>query len=110
MDDKRWPWLIVLPKDSQATELHHLDRVQATAYWQDISDISRATQAYTQCQSVNIAMLGNVVSALHCHIVARNAGDPNWPNPIWGFGTAVSYEQQLPDLLIQTIRKMLKNR
>ena len=33
---------------------------------------------------VNIAMLGNVVSQLHLHLVLRSKVDPAWPDPVWG--------------------------
>lgn len=108
MNDARWPWFIVLPKNSAATELHHLQEAQRTAFLADINSISETLQHHTGCQSVNIAMLGNVVNALHCHVVARDSGDPNWPGPIWSFETAIPYaENALPMALITTIRSAL---
>lgn len=109
MDDSRWPWLIVLPRDSDSQELHHLQDVQRVAYLNDINQLSRIIQQHTHCRSVNVAMLGNVVSALHCHVVARDENDPNWPKPIWGFEKAVGYGNNLPDLLIDTIQTQLAN-
>jgi len=45
---------------------------------------------------------------LHCHVVARDSGDPNWPGPIWSFETAIPYaENALPMALITTIRSAL---
>lgn len=105
MNDSRWPWLIALPKNSASTELHQLDDVQREGYLNDINRLSQLMQHHTQCQSVNIAMLGNVVSALHCHVVARNPGDANWPKPIWGYETAVAYIDNLPGSLIDVICK-----
>jgi len=107
MNDCRWPWLIVLPRDTEAKELHHLDKIQRSAYLHDINQLSEIIQQYTACSSVNIAMLGNVVSALHCHLVARHASDLNWPKPIWGFEKAVAYNNNLPDGLIRKIQDQL---
>ncbi|MFK7993879.1 MAG: HIT domain-containing protein [Granulosicoccus sp.] len=107
MNDSRWPWLIVLPRHSDCQELHHLDESLRTGFLADINLLSEIMQRYTQCQSVNIAMLGNVVAALHCHIVARDKDDPNWPRPIWGFEYAVPYDDNLPDGLINEIQRQL---
>lgn len=107
MNDSRWPWLMVLPVNSDAQELHHLDDDQRTAYLDDINQVSFIVQQHTRCRSVNIAMLGNVVSALHCHVVARNEGDPNWPAPIWGFENAVPYNNNTPDALINAVKIQL---
>ncbi len=107
MNDSRWPWLIVLPRDSDSTELHHLSDMHRAGYLKDINRLSGIIQQLTLCRSVNIAMLGNVVSALHCHVVARDEGDPNWPKTIWGFEDAIVYEDKAADELIQTIRNSL---
>ena len=104
MNDSRWPWLIVLPINSSATELHHLDDNQRAGFLRDVTALSQVLQEHTGCQSVNIAMLGNVVDALHCHVVSRNAGDTNWPKPVWGFEHAVPYKDDLPASLLDAIR------
>ena len=33
---------------------------------------------------VNLASLGNVVPHLHWHVIPRFAGDPHFPNAVWG--------------------------
>jgi len=104
MNDSRWPWIILLPIDSVCTELHQLDEAQRTGFLHDINRCSEIVQSCTQCQSINIAMLGNVVAALHCHVVARNADDPNWPKPVWGYGSAVKYGDDLPVELTAAVR------
>ncbi len=42
----------------------------------------------------NVAMLGNMVPQLHCHVVARFKNDAAWPGPIWGVGKAEPYEEE----------------
>ena len=88
-NDSRWPWLILLPPHDSATELHHLDARERGAFLQVVSRTSELLQRASGCRSVNVAMLGNVVAQLHCHVVARSPGDPGWPGPVWGFGEAV---------------------
>lgn len=105
MNDCRWPWLILLPLQDEIDELHDLTHEQRDAFMADVNQISRVVKLITQCKSVNIAMLGNVVSQLHCHVVAREIDDPNWPRPIWGFESAVAYDGNEPVELLAAIRK-----
>lgn len=107
MNDSRWPWFIVLPTNTSCTELHQLVDAQRSGYLQDINRMSEIIQQNTQCRSVNIAMLGNVVSALHCHVVARDEGDPNWPKPIWGFEQSIAYTDDIPGQLVKAVQDQL---
>ena len=105
MNDRRWPWLILVPIQPSLEELHDLTHSQRDAFIADVNQVSRVVQTCTQCVSVNIAMIGNVVTQLHCHVVARQPGDPNWPNPVWGFEHAEPYANDLPDTLLNAIKK-----
>lgn len=105
MNDSRWPWLILLPIDSDSTELHQLNVTQRAGFLDDVSRCSEVLQQHTRCKSVNVAMLGNVVSALHCHVVARQTDDLNWPKPVWGFETSVGYGENTPEALIRVVQE-----
>ena len=89
--DSRWPWLILVPRRGEANELHELAADERAGFLDVVATTSELLQRATGCRSVNVAMLGNVVAQLHCHVVARSPGDPNWPAPVWGFGTAEPY-------------------
>ena len=51
-------------------------------------------KAYTRAEKINLGALGNIVRQLHVHVVARSAGDPAWPGPVWGFRAAVPDEDK----------------
>ena len=93
MDDARWFWAIIVPNHEGATELHDLTAAERNGLMADAAQLSKAIAAITQCRSVNIAMLGNVVRQLHCHVVARNETDPAWPGPVWGHGAREPMER-----------------
>ena len=61
----------------------------------------------TRCDKLNVGALGNRVSQLHVHIVARFAGDAAWPGPVWGSGSAQAYASAARDRLIGDIRGAL---
>lgn len=88
MRDGRWPWLVLVPRRPGACEPFDLspeDQMTAAA---EANRVGAALKAVTGADKINIAAIGNIVRQLHVHVVARREGDPNWPRPVWGFGTA----------------------
>ncbi len=91
MNDKRWPWIILIPQVADAVELHDLSVPQQENVMRMASHIGEKLKAFTGASKINTAAIGNIVSQLHIHVVARREGDPNWPSPVWGFGEAEKY-------------------
>jgi diadenosine tetraphosphate (Ap4A) HIT family hydrolase len=54
--------------------------------------LGKAMQRVFSAEKMNTAALGNIVSQLHVHVVARYATDEAWPAPVWGVGTAKLYD------------------
>ena len=106
-DDARWPWLILVPRRAGITELHDLTPDERLAFLTLVSTASALVQRECRCRSVNVAMLGNVVEQLHCHVVARSPGDPNWPGPIWGHGSREPYPSDALPAFATAIRTVL---
>lgn len=90
MNDKNYPWLVLVPKVAAVNELYQLSWSQQQ---QLLQEINCASQALQQCQpdKLNIAALGNIVPQLHVHVIARMATDPAWPKPVWGTVAAQPY-------------------
>ncbi|MEM8766884.1 MAG: HIT family protein, partial [Pseudomonadota bacterium] len=86
MNDARYPWCILVPRRADVTEWHHLDSKDQQALNREISAVSPVLAAQPEVQKLNVGALGNRVRQLHVHIVGRHAGDPAWPDPVWGFG------------------------
>lgn len=83
MDDVRYPWLILVPRRACIVELFDLDDVDLQLLTTEISSVAQFLKELTQCDKINIAMIGNVVSQLHVHVVGRSADDGNWPCSPW---------------------------
>ena len=107
LNDNRWPWLILVPRLENAVEWHELFSDQRQDLDLEISNVAAVLKAMTECEKINIASLGNMVRQLHIHIIARNAGDDNWPGPVWGFEDAVPYSEDGADQLIDVLRTHL---
>ena len=113
-NDSRYFWLILVPaitKDGAETaihEIHDLPASIAANLWALASHFSKALKAETKADKINIAAIGNVVSQLHLHIVARHHTDPLWPAPIWGQGTAIQLSPKERDKRLTSLQSWLK--
>ncbi len=103
MDDANHPWLILVPRVTDAVELIDLDEAQQSSLLGEIATASRALQALFKPHKLNVAALGNVVSQLHVHVIARFTDDIAWPRPVWGTATAQPYT---PETLVARIRQL----
>lgn len=104
INDCRWPWLILVPQRNDITEFHDLTPLDQTMLIFETCLVSKALKSLTGADKINIGSLGNIVPMFHLHIVARRDGDPNWPGPVWGYGTAEAYEAAAGDRFAADIR------
>jgi diadenosine tetraphosphate (Ap4A) HIT family hydrolase len=93
-NDSRYPWLVLLPRKNDLTEVYELNEQDQELLIKESSLVSKGLALTTGCKKVNVANLGNVVSQLHWHVVARFEQDLTWPGPIWGVGTSVPWDDQ----------------
>jgi diadenosine tetraphosphate (Ap4A) HIT family hydrolase len=107
MNDRRFPWLLLVPRRAGASEIIDLSPADRAALMEEIAAASGALRLATNCDKLNVGALGNKVHQLHVHVVARFAGDAAWPGPVWSAGVAVGYDGTARDRLVATIRGIL---
>jgi diadenosine tetraphosphate (Ap4A) HIT family hydrolase len=107
MDDARYPWLILVPRQTGLVEIADLDDADQATLWQEVNQAAAALRQVAPCEKLNVAALGIVVRQLHIHVVARNEGDAAWPRPVWGQGKAAPYEATARAALIDPLRDAL---
>ena len=103
MNDARYPWVILVPKITGVTEVFQLNDEQQKQLMLESNFVAKALNDLVQADKMNVAALGNVVSQLHIHHVARYQGDETWPAPVWGKGQAVPYSEQERTAVCQQI-------
>jgi len=108
MNDSRFPWLILVPRRANASELTDLEPADRLRLWDEVADASRTLAAIAKPKKLNVAAIGNVVAQLHMHIVARNERDAAWPGPVWGVGTAQPYAPGAAERLIAELQVALR--
>lgn len=95
MNNQQYPWVILVPRVEGAIELIDLSHAQQHQLMDEIDAVSRLMSKIYEPDKLNIATIGNIVSQLHIHIVARYRSDAAWPSPVWGYpGTPYSEENK----------------
>lgn len=102
--DANYPWYILVPRQVNISEAFQLSSLDQQQLQYESLQLSAALNDAFQADKMNIAALGNMVPQLHLHHIVRYKDDIAWPNPIWGFADATSYnEQQLQERIIKTV-------
>ena len=100
MNDAQYPWFILVPRRADVSELFDLDAADQLALWQETTALAAVLKDGFAADKMNVATLGNMVSQLHMHVIARTREDAVWPAPVWGKLPAQPYsEVQLAEVL-----------
>ena len=100
MNDSRYPWVILIPKVEDVSEIHQLADEQQQLLLGESVRLSKALEQLFAPHKLNVAALGNMVRQLHIHHIVRFEDDASFPRPVWGVGDAVPYEA---DALHETV-------
>ena len=103
MNDANFPWLILVPRRAGVSEIIDLGAEQ-TLLMDELALVSRALKDETRCDKLNVAAIGNMVSQLHVHVVARRKDDAAWPKPVWGALPRLAYAADAMERFVAAIR------
>jgi diadenosine tetraphosphate (Ap4A) HIT family hydrolase len=107
MDDQRFTWLLLIPRRAGLRELFELSAFEQAELLIELNHAARALTAVAAPHKLNIGALGNIVSQLHLHVVARQVDDAAWPGPVWGSGARLPYPEAAAAEKIEALRAAL---
>ncbi|MGD0959792.1 MAG: HIT domain-containing protein [Methylomonas sp.] len=107
MNDCNYPWFILVPMRAGITEIYQLSQADRQTLWAESCLLAEKLQLIYQPDKLNIASIGNIVSQLHLHHVARFRRDLAWPAPVWGKFPAQPYPEERADAEIAKMRAAL---
>lgn len=107
MNDSRYQWIILVPALPGIEEIHDLDVRSQSQLILEIDRASRALSNLIKPDKINIGALGNLVSQLHIHIIARFIDDDAWPGPVWGAHLPIPYDPLVRNSVLQKIKRAL---
>jgi len=105
IDNFRFPWIILIPKRKKVTEIFQLNKNDQTLLIKEIVYASKVMKKTFKAFNLNIEKIGNIVSQLHIHVIARSKKDLSWPLSVW----VVKKKNYSKQTLKKTIVKIKKN-
>ncbi len=107
MNDSNYPWLILVPKKPNLVEITDLSFEDQKILLAEINLIAKILKENFLADKLNIANLGNIVSQLHIHVIARFKNDIAFPKPVWGFKEAAPYSENDAINLTNKIKSLI---
>ncbi len=97
-------WLILVPKTNE-TQLFECSQEFKIDILKAIDLYANKLNNKLNPDKINVATIGNIVSQLHIHIIARFTDDYAWPSPVWGNSDFKKYNQNQLDKIINLFNK-----
>lgn len=107
IDNSNYPWFILIPMKNNITEITDLNDSDYELFNYEVRKIAKFLQKEFAPDKLNIATIGNIVSQLHMHVIARFKDDKLFPKPVWGH-EFVRYEDDVLKLTIDMLRGKLE--
>ena len=106
IDNSKFPWLILIPKRKNVTDIFQLTSKDQILLMREIVYVSKTMKKTFKAFNLNVEKIGNIVSQLHIHIIARSKKDSSWPLSVWVVKKK-SYPKQDLEKIIKKIKKNL---
>ena len=107
INNKKFPWIILIPKRVKVTDITELKTKDQILLIKEIVLASKIMKKIFNTKKLNVEKIGNKVSQLHIHIIARNNKDSSWPLSVWVVRGKTYSKSALIDIA-RVIRKAFK--
>ena len=98
-DNSKFPWLILIPKRKNVTDISELNSKDQTLLMKEIVLVSGLMKKPFKTSKLNIEKIGNIVPQLHIHIISRKRTDSSWPLSVWAVKGKKYSAKNLKDVL-----------
>ena len=105
IDNSKFPWIILVPKRKNTTDISELTSKDQILLMKEIVYASKIMKKTFKAFNLNVEKIGNIVSQLHIHIIARSQKDSSWPLSVWVVKKKIYFREGLS----KTIKKLKKN-
>ena len=83
IDNSKFHWIILIPKRKKITDIFQLKKKDQNLLIKEIVYASKVMKKTFKAFNLNVEKIGNVVSQLHIHVIARSKKDSSWPLSVW---------------------------
>ncbi|MDB2678864.1 HIT family protein [Candidatus Pelagibacter bacterium] len=82
-DNSKFPWIMLIPKRKNINDITDLNSKDQMLLMREIVFSSQVMKKLFKTSKLNVEKVGNIVSQLHIHIIARYKKDNSWPLSVW---------------------------
>lgn len=97
-------WFVLVPRINDAINWHDLSQKEQNQLNNEINYVCRLLEKYSKPDKINVANLGNIVSQMHVHVIARYKNDRAWPSAIWGTQSKKNYQNFMAQVWMKRIQ------
>ena len=83
INNSKFPWIILIPKRKKITDITELKTKDQVLLMKEIVYCSKIMKKTFKTKKLNVEKIGNIVSQLHIHVIARFKNDSSWPLSVW---------------------------
>lgn len=99
------PWVILVP-ETDVQEIYQLSENMQKLFFALSTKIASFMKSTYHVDKMNVAAIGNIVSQLHIHVIARRYDDACWPDVVWGKNYQItSYTSQELSIIKENLLK-----
>ena len=106
-NNSKFPWLILIPQRNKITDISDLNSKDQILLMKEIVYVSKIMKKLFKTSKLNVEKIGNIVSQLHIHIIARSKKDSSWPLSVWVVKSK-NYSKTALKIMEDKVRKALK--
>ena len=106
-DNSKFPWIILIPKRKNITDLSDLNLKDQLLIIKEIVYLSKIMKKIFKTSKLNVEKIGNIVPQLHIHIIARKKKDYTWPLSVW-VKKGIKYNKKNLNLTLNKFRSSLR--
>ena len=106
-DNSKFPWIILIPKRNKITDMSDLNSKDQILLMKEIVHVSKIMKKLFKTSKLNVEKIGNIVTQLHIHIIARTKKDSSWPLSVWVV-KGKNYTKTSLSIMMQKVRKAFK--
>ena len=104
IDNCKFPWIILIPNRKKVTDITELNIRDQIVLMKEIVFCSNKMKKIFETSKLNVEKIGNIVSQLHIHIIARSKNDSTWPLSVWVV-KGKNYTKKSLEVVINKLKK-----
>ena len=104
-DNSNFPWIILIPKKKGVSDFTNLNSKDQILLTKEIIQCSKIMKKIFKTKKLNVEKIGNLVTQLHIHIIARYKNDLTWPLSVW-VKKCKTYNKKSLNFIIEKLKKV----